>query len=174
MLKKTVETAINEQIRREEYSSRLYLAMAIWCETNGFPGAAAFLYRQTEEERFHQLKFIHYVNDRGGKACLFALEQPESDYSSLLDIFKRVMVHEEFVSASINELYEVTLNEKDYTTGNFIQWFITEQIEEESTMKTILDKISLVGEDKAGMFHIDKELAAMTAAAPALGASAAV
>ncbi len=172
MLKKTVETAINEQIRREEYSSRLYLAMAIWCETNGFPGAAAFLYRQTEEERFHQLKFIHYVNDRGGKACLFALEQPESDYSSLLDIFKRVMVHEEFVSASINELYEVTLNEKDYTTGNFIQWFITEQIEEESTMKTILDKISLVGEDKAGMFHIDKELAAMTAAAPTPGASA--
>lgn len=172
MLKKAVETAINEQIRREEFSSRLYLAMAIWCETNGFPGAAAFLYRQTEEERFHQLKFIHYVNDRGGKACLFALEQPESDYSSLLDIFKRVMVHEEFVSASVNELYEVTLNEKDYTTGNFIQWFITEQIEEESTMKTILDKISLVGEDKAGMFHIDKELAAMTAAAPAPGASA--
>ena len=174
MLKKAVVAAINEQIRREEYSSRLYLAMAIWCETNGFPGAAAFLYRQTEEERFHQLKFIHYVNDRGGKACLFALEQPESDYSSLLDIFKRVMLHEEFVSASINELYEVTLIEKDYTTGNFIQWFITEQIEEESTMKTILDKISLVGDDKGGMFHIDKELAAMTAAAPAPGASTTV
>ncbi len=172
MLKKTVEKAINEQIRREEFSSRLYLAMAIWCETNGFPGAAAFLYRQTEEERFHQLKFIHYVNDRGGKAGLFALDQPESDYHSLLDIFKHVMVHEEYVSASINELYEVTLNEKDYTTGNFIQWFITEQIEEESTMKTILDKISLVGDDKAGMFHIDKELAAMTAAAPSPGAPA--
>ena len=172
MIKKAVESAIIEQIRREEHSSRLYLSMAIWCETNSFPGAAAFLYRQTEEERFHQLKFIHYVNDRGGKAVLMALDQPANDYTSLLDVFQKVMLHEEYVSASINELYEVTLIEKDYTTGNFIQWFITEQIEEESTMKTILDKISLVGDDKGGMFHIDKELAAMTAAAPAPGASA--
>jgi len=172
MIKKAVEAAIIEQIRREEHSSRLYLSMAIWCETNGFQGAAAFLYRQTEEERIHQLKFIHYVNDRGGKAHLMALEQPANDYNSLLDIFEKVMIHEEYVSASINQLYEVTLGEKDYTTGNFIQWFITEQIEEESTMKTILDKISLVGDDKGGMFHIDKELAAMTAAAPVPGAPA--
>ena len=104
MMKKAVETAINEQIRREEFSSRFYLSMAIWCETSGFPGAAAFLYRQTEEERFHQLKFIHYVNDRGGKACLMALDQPDSNYTSLLDVFQKVMQHEEYVSASVNEL----------------------------------------------------------------------
>jgi ferritin len=165
MLKSKVETTINEQIRREEFSSRLYLSMAIWCECNGFPGAASFLYRQSDEERMHQLKLVHYVNDRGGKAVLMSLEQPEGSYTSLLDVFQKVMHHEEYITASINDLYGVTLDEKDYTTGNFLQWYITEQIEEESTMRTILDKISLVGNDKAGMFHIDKELDAMTAAA---------
>ncbi len=167
MVKKNVESAINEQIKREEFSSRLYLSMAIWCEANGFPGAAAFLYRQSDEERMHQLKFVHYVNDRGGVAALMALDQPAAKYDSLLDVFQQVMKHEEYITASINDLYEVTLQEKDYTTGNFLQWYINEQIEEESTMKTILDKISLVGNDKAGMFHIDKELDAMTAASGA-------
>lgn len=164
-MNKNVEAAINEQIRREEFSSRLYLSMAIWCEANGFPGAAAFLYRQTDEERMHQLKFVHYVNDRGGKAALMALDKPVADFTSLLDVFQQVMKHEEYITASINELYGVTLEQKDYTTGNFLQWYINEQIEEEKTMSTILDKIRLVGEDKAGMFHIDKELSAMAAAA---------
>lgn len=167
MIKKTVESAINEQIKREEFSSRLYLSMAIWCEANGYPGAAAFLYRQADEERMHQLKFVHYVNDRGGKAALMALSSPESHFESLSHVFKQVMEHEQYITASINDLYEVTLNEKDYTTGNFLQWYINEQIEEESTMATILDKINLVGNDKSGMFHIDKELSAMAAAAPA-------
>lgn len=165
MIKKTVESAINEQIRREEFSSRLYLSMAIWCQSNGFPGAADFLYRQSDEERMHQLKFVHYVNDRGGKAALMALDAPKSSFDSLLTVFEQVMEHEHYITASINDLYEVTLNEKDYTTGNFLQWYINEQIEEESTMSTILDKINLVGDDKAGMFHIDKELAAMATAA---------
>jgi ferritin len=167
MINKNVEKAINEQIKKEEFSSRLYLAMAIWCEVNGFPGAAAFLYKHTEEERMHQLKFIHYLNDRGGKAVLYNLEQPSGDYSSLLDLFKKVMVHEEFITQSINDLYGLTVNEKDYTTGNFLQWYITEQIEEESTFRNILDQISLVGDDKAGMFFIDKELGGLAATKPA-------
>jgi ferritin len=170
MIKKTVESAINEQIKREEFSSRLYLSMAIWCESNGFPGAATFLYRQSDEERMHQLKLVHYVNDRGGKAALMSLSAPETNFGTLKEVFEQVMEHERYITSSINDLYEVTLNEKDYTTGNFLQWYITEQIEEESTMSTILDKISLVGSDKSGMFHIDKELSAMSAAAPAVGA----
>lgn len=170
MIKKTVESAINEQIKREEFSSRLYLSMAIWCESNGFPGAATFLYRQSDEERMHQLKFVHYVNDRGGKAALMSLSAPEANFGTLKEVFEQVMEHERYITSSINDLYEVTLNEKDYTTGNFLQWYITEQIEEESTMSTILDKISLVGSDKSGMFHIDKELSSMAAAAPAVGA----
>lgn len=164
MIKKTVESAINEQIKREEFSSRLYLSMAIWCETSGYPGAAAFLYRQSDEERMHQLKLVHFVNDRGGKAALMSLSAPETSFGSLKEVFEQVMEHERYITSSINDLYEVTLNEKDYTTGNFLQWYINEQIEEESTMSKILDKISLVGSDKAGMYHIDKELEALAAA----------
>ncbi len=161
MINPKVEAALNEQIKKEEHSARLYLSMAIWCEVNGYPGAATFLYDHTDEESMHQMKFVHYLNDRGGKATLSELEQPESNYKSLLDVFKQVMQHEEYITASINDLYGLTVEEKDYTTGNFLQWYITEQIEEESLMRTILDKISLVGNDKAGMFHIDKELEAM-------------
>ena len=166
MINKTVEKAVNEQIKKEEFSSRLYLAMAIWCEVNGYPGAAAFLYKHADEERMHQLKLVHYVNDRGGKACLYELEQPSGEYKSLLDLFQKVMNHEEFITKSINDLYGLTIDEKDFTTGNFLQWYITEQIEEESTFRNILDKISLVGADKAGMFHIDKDLGEMALAKP--------
>ncbi len=159
---------LNEQARKEEFSARLYLAMAIWCEVNGYPGAATFLYNHTNEERMHQMKIIHYINERGGKAVLHELEAPKGEFSSLLDIFTQVLDHEEFVTNAINELYGLTVDEKDYTTGNFLQWYITEQLEEENTMRTILDKIKLVGKDKAGMFHIDKELEAMAQSSPAV------
>lgn len=166
MINPTIEIALNEQIKKEEHSSRLYLAMAIWCEVNGYPGAAAFLYEHTDEERMHQMKFVHYLNDRGGKSVLYDLEKPEGNYKSLKDVFEQVLEHEEYITESINNLYGLTVEEKEYTTGNFLQWYITEQIEEESLMRTILDKISLVGDDKSGMFHIDKELEAMATAAP--------
>ena len=169
MINLKVQSAINEQIKKEEYSSRLYMAMGIWCETNGYPGAAKFLFQHAEEERMHMLKFVHYVNDRGGKAQLLDIEQPTADFDSLLDIFEKVMEHEKYITESINNLYEVTITEKDYTTMNFLQWYITEQLEEENLFNTILDKIKLVGADKAGMFHVDKELEGMAVApAPAV------
>ncbi len=161
MINKNVETALNEQARKEEFSARLYLAMAIWCEVNGYPGAASFLYDHADEERMHQMKIIHYINERGGMAALYELAALKTEFNSLEDIFTQVLAHEEFITNSINELYGLTMAEKDYTTGNFLQWYITEQVEEESTMRTILDKIKLVGKDKAGMFHVDKELEAM-------------
>ena len=166
MIKKNIENAINEQIKKEEHSSRLYLQMASWCEVHGFKGAADFLYAQADEEREHMLKLIHYLNDRGGHAKMMQLEEPTCEFKNITDIFEQVMEHEVYITQAINEVYEVTLNEKDYTSGNFLQWFINEQIEEESTMSTILDKIRLVGDDKAGYFHIDKELEAMAAARP--------
>lgn len=164
MISKNVENAINAQILKEEFSSRLYLQMASWCEVNGFSGAANFLYAQAEEEREHMLKFVHYLNDRSGYSLLKTIEKPAYEFKDIRDIFEQVMKHEQFITASINEVYEVTLNEKDYTSGTFLQWFINEQIEEESTMSTIIDKIHMVGNDKAGYFHIDKELEAMTVA----------
>ncbi len=166
MISKKLEEAINEQIKKEEHSSRLYLAMASWCETNGFPGAAAFLYEQSVEERDHMMKFVHYLNDRGGYSTLAELEKPAFEYKSLLDVFEQVLEHERYITASINELYSITLDEKDYTTGIFLQWFINEQIEEESTMSDILDKIRLIGDAKGGYFHMDKELNTMAAARP--------
>ena len=164
MIKKTVEKAIVHQIKNEEHSSRLYLAMASWCQVKGYPGAAAFLYKQTDEERMHMLKFVHYLNDRGGHSLLLALDDPTAEYKSLTDLFEKVLKHEEFITAEINKLYEVALNEKDYTTGSFLQWFITEQIEEESTVHGILDKMKLAGKDSGGLFLIDKELSALAAA----------
>ncbi len=164
MIKEAVEAAIIKQIKNEEHSSRLYLSMASWCQVNGYPGAAAFLYKQTDEERMHQLKFVHYLNDRNGYSKLLALDNPTAEYTSLLDVFEKVMTHEEFITASINNLYEVAVTNKDYTTGSFLQWFITEQIEEESTMHGILDKMKLAGNEAGGLFHIDKELSALAAA----------
>lgn len=170
MISKKVEEAINNQIKNEEHSSRIYMAMASWCETQGYRGAADFLYKQSDEERMHMLKFIKFLNDRGGYSQLQALELPNAKYSSLLEVFQNVLKHEEFITASINNIYAITMEEKDYTTGNFLQWYINEQIEEESTAHSILDKMNLVGDDKAGLFHIDKELDALAAvkAAPVL------
>jgi len=120
MLNLTIQEAINVQIKKEEFSSRLYLSMAIWCETNGYPGAAAFLYRHTEEERMHMMKFVRYVNNRGGKALVSDIEKPENDFSSLNDIFTKILVHEEYITESINNLYGITMDEKDFSTGNFL------------------------------------------------------
>lgn len=163
MITKKVEDAINVQIKNEEHSSRIYMAMASYCETNGYRGAAEFLYKQSDEERMHMLKFIKFLNDRGGYARLNSLDMPHAEFTSLLEVFQHVLKHEEFITSAINQLYEITINEKDYTTGNFLQWYINEQIEEESTAHTILDQIKLVGDDKAGMFHIDKLLSTMAA-----------
>ncbi|MFK5856035.1 MAG: ferritin [Bacteroidota bacterium] len=164
MINLKVQFALNDQIKKEEYSSRLYLAMGIWCQQNGYPGAAKFLFSHAEEERTHMLKLVHYLNDRGGNAQLEVIDKPENNFDSLQGVFEEVMVHEKFITESINSLYEVTVHEKDYTTMNFLQWYITEQLEEENLFNTILDKIKLVGTDKAGMFHIDKELDGMAVA----------
>ena len=169
MISKKIEKAINEQIKKEEYSSRLYLAMASWCQKNGYPGAAAFLYTHSDEERIHQLKFVHFLNDRGGYSVLQDIEQPSFKFESLHKMFQEVLKHEQYITASINDIYHICMTEKDYTTANFLQWFITEQIEEENLVNGILDTMALAGNDKSGLFHIDKELGAK--AAPAGGGS---
>jgi len=158
MLNKKVEKALIGQIELEEQSSRIYMAMASWCEVNGFPGAANYLYTHSDEERMHMTKLIKYVNDKGGFAVLKPLPEPGNKYKNLLEVFEQILKHEEFVTESINKLYEVAFNEKDYTTSQFLQWYIEEQIEEESTFKGILDKFRLAGNQTGGLFHLDKEL----------------
>ena len=128
MISKKVEKVIIKQIQNEEQSSRIYMAMASWCEVNGFQGAAKFLYAHSDEERLHQTKLIKYLNDKGGYCVLQSLEMPDSKYSSLLDIFEKILKHEQYITECINKLYETAFTEKDYTTGQFLQWYIMEQI----------------------------------------------
>jgi ferritin len=161
MLKKKVEDICNRQVEREGYSSNLYLAMASWAETNGFAGVAQWLYIQSDEERIHMLKFIKYINERGGKAIMPAMKKPPVDYKGVEDLFKDVLKHEEFVTASINEIVALTLAEKDFNTNNFVQWFVTEQVEEEASVRTILDKLHLVG--KNNMYQFDRDISSLRA-----------
>jgi len=156
MLNKKVEDICNRQVEREGYSSNLYIAMASWAETNGFAGVAAWLYSQAEEERLHMLKFFRYINERGGKAIMPALKKPSAEFKSVEDVFREVLKHEEFVTASINEIVALTLEEKDFNTHNFLQWFVTEQVEEEASVRTILDKVRLVG--KNNMYQFDRDI----------------
>ncbi len=156
MLKKKIEDICNRQVEREAYSSNLYLAMASWAETSGFSGVAAWLYSQAEEERVHMLKFFKYINERGGKAIMSALKEPPSDFKSVEQVFDDVLKHEEFITASINEIVALTLDEKDYNTHNFLQWFVMEQVEEETSVRTIIDKVRLVG--KNNLYEFDRDI----------------
>ena len=163
MISKKVEKVLLQQIQLEEQSARIYMAMASWCEVNGFSGAAKFLYSHSDEERLHMTKLIKYLNDKGGYAILQNQEMPEFEFKSLHDVFEQILKHEEFITASINSLFEVAFNEKDFTTSQFLQWYIEEQIEEESLFKGILDKFRLTKGHSGGLFHLDKELEGMAA-----------
>jgi len=155
MFNKKVEDICNRQIEREGYSSNLYLAMASWAENNGLPGIALWLYGQAEEERIHFLKFIKYINERGGTSVIPAFKKPPASFKSVKELFSDVLKHEEFITASINEIVHVTLQEKDYNTHTFLQWFVTEQVEEEASVRMVLDKLKLVGSTNLYIFDRD-------------------
>ena len=155
MLNKKVEDILNRQIERESYSSNLYLAMAVWAECNGLEGTAKWLYAQANEERTHMLQFISYVNERGGTSKITAIEEPPAEYTDVMEVFAKVLEHEQFVTASINEIVGVCLDEKDFTTNNWIQFFVTEQIEEEASVSAINDKLKLLGSHNLYMFDRD-------------------
>jgi ferritin len=153
-----VANALNEQIKKEASSSQYYLAMASWAECNGLNGTAKFMYSHADEERFHMLKLIKFVNERGGKAVIPAIEQPPIDFKNLKNVFELLLSHEINVTESINNLVDICLQEKDYTTHNFIQWYVSEQLEEEALARTILDKIKLIGNDSGGLYLFDRDL----------------
>jgi ferritin len=167
MLSKKIETAINKQIELEAASSQLYLSMASWAETKSFNGVAAFLFKHSDEERFHMIKLVKFVNERGGQALIPALKQPEKEFKTLNVVFEQILKHEIHVSHEINKLVDVCLQEKDYTTHNFLQWYVSEQIEEESLARNVLDKLKLIGSDKGGIYFFDRDLGAMATAGAA-------
>lgn len=164
MLKKTVEEILVRQIEREAYSSNLYLSMASWAETNGFSGVSEWMYAQAEEEKIHLLKFMKYVNERGGVAVIPAVAQPPSDFKNVQDVFERTLEHEQYITESINEIVGVCLENKDFTTHNWVQWFITEQIEEEASVSAIIDKLKLL--DGHNLYMFDRDVAGLRGEIP--------
>ncbi|MDP4209609.1 MAG: ferritin [Bacteroidota bacterium] len=170
MLPKKVEEALVSQIVKEGYSSNLYLAMASWAEGQGLEGISTWLYVQSEEERTHMLKLIHYTNERGGTASIPAFEKPPVEYAGVKPMFEQVLKHEEFISASINEIVAVCIAEKDFTTQNWVQWFVNEQIQEEKSARAILDKLKILGENNLYLF--DRDIMSLRAAEAANEAGA--
>jgi ferritin len=169
-MNKRIEEALNDQIQKESSSSQFYLAMASWAENNGLNGTAQFMYMHSDEERFHMLKLIKFVNERGGKAVVPAVEQPPKEYDSLEHIFELLLEHELAVTASINNVVDICLQEKDYSTHNFMQWYVSEQLEEEALARGILDKLRLIGGDKGGLYLFDRDLEKVAAQTAAPGA----
>ena len=132
--------------------------MASWAECNGLNGIAMFLYEHSDEERQHMLKLVKFINERGGKAIIPKLSQPTTTFKGVRDIFTTLLSHEINVTKEIHEVVDVCLKEKDYTTHNFMQWFVSEQIEEEALARNIMDKIELIGNDKGGLYLFDRDL----------------
>jgi len=154
MLPKKVEEILNIQVDKEGYSSHLYLSMACWVENEGLGGVADWFYMQADEERMHMLKMVKYINERDGQAKIAAVAEPPDKFGSVREMFEKVLEHEKYISASINEIVQVCIEENDHTTHNWIQWFVTEQIEEEASVKSIIDKLKLAG-DQLYMFDRD-------------------
>jgi ferritin len=164
MLSKKIESALNKQVELEGNSSQYYLAMASWAETQGMDGVAQFLYGHADEERMHMIKLIKFINERGGHGIVPATTQPPKTFKSVQAAFELVLSHEIKVSTEINKLVETCLKERDYTTHNFLQWYVSEQIEEEALARKVLDKLKLIGGEKGGLYLFDRDLLALAAA----------
>jgi len=161
MLSKKIETLLNKQVELEASSSQYYLAMASYAQVKGYNGVSKFLYRHSDEERMHMLKLVDYINERGGQGLVPNLKAPPKTFKSVQYIFEQILSHEIAVSKEINKLVEQCLAGKDYTTHNFLQWYVSEQIEEEALARTLLDKLNLIGNDKGGMYLFDRDLETM-------------
>ena len=158
MINKKIEAALNKQIEAEANSSNLYLAMASWAEAQGYEGVSNFFYDQSDEERQHMLKLVKYVNERGGRAHICATTEPLKIFDCLTHVFQDFLDHEVEITKENTIIIDGCLKEKDYTTHNFMQWFVSEQIEEEALARNIMDKIELIGNDKGGLYLFDRDL----------------
>lgn len=158
MLNKNIFTLINDQINHEFYSSYLYLSMAAHFEAANLPGFANWMRVQSEEEAEHAMKFYEYVFDRGEKVALKAIDQPPSEWASLLDLFEHVLLHEQKVTSLINTIYAAALKESDYPTQVMLHWFINEQVEEERNATEIVDQLKMIEAKGTAVLMLDHQL----------------
>ncbi len=162
MLTEKMNKALNEQINKEMYSAYLYMAMSAQCTHDGLNGFGNWFMVQYHEKMAHAMKIYDYVNEQGGKVTLENIEKPPEQFGTPLEMFQATLKHEQFVTSSINNLVALAYEEKDYATQIFLQWFVTEQIEEEANDNDMIAKLKLIGNDGNGLFMLDKDLASRT------------
>lgn len=160
MISKKMAEALNAQINKELYSSYLYLAMAAYCRSEGLGGFAKWLGIQSSEERGHAMKIFGYLEDQGARVQLAAIAAPATEFGSARRVFEETLAHEQFITASIHALVDLAIKEKDYATQGMLQWFVSEQVEEESVAADIVAKLKMIGGDARGIFMVDRELGA--------------
>lgn len=172
MLPKKMEKALNTQLNAEIYSAYLYMSMAAYFESLNLVGFANWMKIQTQEELFHAQKFFDFINERGGRVIMQAVDKPETDWASTLAVFEYTYTHEQKVTSLINELVELARSEKDNATYNFLQWFVSEQVEEEASADAVLQKLRLIGDFGPGIFMVDQEMGQRVFTLPAADAGA--
>ena len=158
MISKKMEKALNGQLNAELYSAYLYLSMAAYFESINLAGFANWMRVQNAEEQFHAMKFYDYIIGRGGRVTLSAIEAPPSDWDSPLAVFEATLTHEQKVTGLINNLVDLAIQEKDHATNTFLQWFVNEQVEEESSADKIVQQLKIIENTPGGMFMFDREL----------------
>lgn len=158
MIHKRVQDALNHQINLEQYSAQLYLAMSAHCEAKSFRGFAHWLRVQSQEETAHALKLVTFVLDRGGKLEIQPIQAPPTDFGSITQVFEKILEHEKSITTSINSLFELSRQEKDYASEITLQWYVTEQVEEEANVGQILDHLRAVGEQGGGIWYLDSKM----------------
>lgn len=158
MLSQSMLDALNEQLNLEFYSSNLYLQMSAWCEYKGLEGCAEFLRAHAAEELEHMQRLFTYVNETGGLAIIGQIDAPPAEFKSVRDVFEQTLEHEILITKCINKLAKLAQDEGDFSTFNFLQWYVAEQHEEEKLFKGLLDKIDMIGTEASGLFFIDKEV----------------
>jgi ferritin len=159
MLGKKMEAAINEQINKELFSAYLYMSMSADSANKGLKGFANWFMVQYHEEMLHAMKFYEYITRQGGKVTLKAIAEPPQTFESPMDMFQKTLKHEQFITQSINDLVNLAIQEKEHASQTFLQWYVTEQVEEEENDNDIIAQLKLIGSDTAGLFMLDKELA---------------
>ena len=165
MLSSVVQDAINQQINHELFASYSYLAMAAWCEHKHFVGCGHWLRVQSQEEYSHAMRLYDFLRMRNGRVVLKPIAAPENEYESLLDIFEKSLEQEERVSKQIDDLYELALNEKAFAALVELEWFVTEQVEEEKTVREVIHKMNLIKDDPASLIDLDREMGERSAEA---------
>jgi len=164
MISAKMQRALNTHLNEEFYSSYLYLSMAAYFEAKNLKGFANWMRLQSAEEQLHGMKFFNFILQKGGKVTLAQIGDPKVEWKSITEIFSDTLKHEQKISGLINKLVDVAMAEKDYATNTFLQWFVTEQVEEEANVEEIIQKIEMIGDNKSGLYMLDNELGARVAA----------